>query len=165
LPPALIATSATTAPPPSKPTHTAKGDKGVGKQQRKSAQLPAGQKGKVAKRKAEKPAYYHSDDDRDDDDAGADDDDDGLISFCYNCLQMNLFSLFMTYKQVHEVKGHKGVGKHQRKSTQLPAGQKDKVTKRKAEKQADYRSDDDADNDDDDDYDEDGLITFLHFAV
>ena len=97
MPPALIATSATTAPPPSKPTHTAKGDKGVGKQQRKSAQLPAGQKGKVAKRKAEKPADYHSDDDRDDDDADDDDgadDDDSLISFCYNCLQMNLPCFF-----------------------------------------------------------------------
>ena len=77
MPPALIATSATTAPPPSKPTHTAKGDKGVGKQQRKSAQLPAGQKGKVAKRKAEKPADYHSDDDDDDDD------EDGLITSLY----------------------------------------------------------------------------------
>ena len=70
----------------------------------------------------------------------------------------------ITDDQIHEVKGHKGVGKHQSKSTQLPAGQKDKVAKRKAEKQADYHSDDDADNDDDDD-DEDGLITFLHFSV
>ena len=140
---------------------TAKGDKGVSKHQRKSTQLPAGQKGKVATRKAEKPADYHSDDDSNDDDAvddnGADNDDDGLISFCYNCLQMNLFSLFLKDKQVHKVKGHKGVGKHQRKSTQLPAGQKDKVTKRKAEKQADYCSDDD-DADD-------GLVTFLHLSV